>query len=71
MKYKFYQYPRGKNNGGVIDKDICPAISCSSWENNCLLIEIFDEQEISQDDSQQPHPQRGGDIHLTPKLQEQ
>ena len=28
------------NKGGVLDTDICPTISCSSWENNCFLIEI-------------------------------
>lgn len=39
-EYKFYQYPRGVNKGGVLDVDICPTISCSSWENNCFLIEI-------------------------------
>lgn len=38
--YKMYQYPRGTNRGGVLNVDICPTISCSSWQNNCLLIEI-------------------------------
>ena len=46
MEYKFYQYPRGVNKGGVLDTDICPTISCSSWENNCFLIEIDDMEEI-------------------------
>ena len=46
--YKFYQYPRGVNKGGVLATEICPTISCSSWENNCLLIEIYG-QEISAD----------------------
>lgn len=40
MKYRFWQYPRGDNKGGVLDTDICPTISCNSWEHNCLLIEI-------------------------------
>lgn len=40
MRYKFYQYPRGVNKGGVLNTEICPTISCSSWENNCFLIEI-------------------------------
>lgn len=38
--YKFYQYPRGVNRGGVLDVTWCPTISISSWENNCFLIEI-------------------------------
>lgn len=37
-----YQYPRGVNEGGVLNTDICPTISCSSWQNNCFLIEIED-----------------------------
>lgn len=41
--YKFLQYPRGMNKGGVLDVEICPTISCSSWENNCFLIEIYDK----------------------------
>lgn len=38
--YKFYQYPRGVNKGGVLNTEICPTISTSSWEHNCLLIEL-------------------------------
>jgi hypothetical protein len=45
MKYKMYQYPRGVNEGGVLNTDVCPTISCSSWQNNCFLIEIEDEQQ--------------------------
>lgn len=44
-KYKMYQYPRGDNPGGVLDTDICPTISCSSWQHNCFLIEIIYEQQ--------------------------
>lgn len=44
MRYKFFQYPRGVNKGGVLNTEICPTISTSSWENNCFLIEI-DETE--------------------------
>lgn len=44
MEYKMYQYPRGVNEGGVLNTDICPTISCSSWQNNCFLIEIEDER---------------------------
>jgi site-specific DNA-cytosine methylase len=40
MRYKFFQYPRGVNKGGVLNTEICPTISTSSWENNCFLIEI-------------------------------
>jgi hypothetical protein len=42
--YKMFQYPRGANRG-VLNTDICPTISCSSWQNNCFLIEIEDEQQ--------------------------
>lgn len=31
-----FQYPRGVNRG-VLDTEICPTISCSSWENNCFF----------------------------------
>ena len=41
--YKMFQYPRGVNKGGILNVDICPTISCSSWENNCLLIEYDTE----------------------------
>ena len=50
-KYKIYQHPRGVNRGGVLDIDYCPTISCSSWENNCLLVEIENKDDI-QDDSE-------------------
>ena len=39
-EYKFFQYPRGDNGGGVLDVEVCPTISTSSWQNNCFLIEI-------------------------------
>lgn len=38
-EYKFYQYPRGVNPGGILKVEHCPTISTSSWENNCFLIE--------------------------------
>lgn len=41
--YKFYQYPRGDNKGGVLDVDVCPTISCNSWQHNCFLIEISED----------------------------
>ena len=44
MQYKMYQYPRGVNEGGILDTDVCPTISSSSWQNNCFLIEINDEE---------------------------
>ena len=43
-KYKIYQYPRGVNRGGMLDIEYCPTISCSSWENNCFLVEIKDDE---------------------------
>lgn len=42
--YDMFQYPRGVNEGGVLNTDICPTISCSSWQHNCFLIEIEDEE---------------------------
>jgi DNA (cytosine-5)-methyltransferase 1 len=53
MRYKFFQYPRGVNKGGVLNTEICPTISTSSWENNCFLIEIeeCDSTEVKTDDS--------------------
>lgn len=55
MRYKFFQYPRGVNKGGILNTEICPTISTSSWENNCFLVEIYDGQET--DD---PTPKSGG-----------
>ena len=49
--FKMYQYPRGVNLGGVLNTDICPTISCSSWQNNCFLIEIIYEQQETGDAS--------------------
>ena len=55
MEYKMLQYPRGVNRGGVLDIEYCPTISCSSWQNNCLLVEIKeDEREDIQDCWKQP-----------------
>ena len=42
--YDMFQYPRGVNEGGVLNTDICPTISCSSWQHNCFLIEIEYEE---------------------------
>ena len=44
-EFKFYQYPRGVNQGGILQVRVCPTISCSSWQNNCFLIEIEYEQQ--------------------------
>ena len=38
--YKFYQYPRGVNKGGILNTDISPTITHSNWECNCFFIEI-------------------------------
>jgi hypothetical protein len=40
IEYRFLQYPRGVNGGGMLDVTECPTISTSSWQNNCFLIEI-------------------------------
>ena len=55
MEYRMYQYPRGVNKGGILNIEYCPTISRSSWENNCLLVEIKeDEREYIQDCWKQP-----------------
>ena len=28
----------------MLDMEYCPTISCSSWENNCFLVEIKDDE---------------------------
>lgn len=43
MKYKLWQYPRGVDKG-VLNTDICPCITTSSWECNYFLIEIDMEE---------------------------
>ena len=43
--YDLYQYPRGINEGEQLFTDICPTITCSSWQCNCFLIEIEYEQQ--------------------------
>lgn len=53
MEYKLWQYPRGANKGGVLDVDVCPTISTSSWENNCLLIEYEDQEDAPKDEEEQ------------------
>lgn len=40
--YDFYQYPRGNNDGGRLDTDVCPTISTSSWQYNVFLIEEYE-----------------------------
>ena len=55
MEYRMYQYPRGVNKGGILNIEYCPTISRSSWQNNCLLIEIKeDEREDIRDCWKQP-----------------
>jgi DNA (cytosine-5)-methyltransferase 1 len=38
-KTKMFQYPRGKNKGGILELDACPTTTTCSWENNCMLVE--------------------------------
>ena len=54
IEYKFLQYPRGANKGGTLDVDICPTISCSNWEYNCVLIKIYGQE------TDDPTPKSGG-----------
>lgn len=42
IRYNFYQYPRGKNNGGLIGIDLCPTITSCSWQYNFFLIKEYD-----------------------------
>lgn len=42
MKIKILMYPRG-NRGGVMDVDVCPTITTSSWDNNYFIIEYGTE----------------------------
>ena len=44
VDYRFYQYPRGVNRGGVLQSKICPTISCSSWQHNCLLVCVYKKE---------------------------
>jgi DNA (cytosine-5)-methyltransferase 1 len=37
------------NKGGVLNTEICPTISTSSWENNCFLIETDDSLAIMEE----------------------
>lgn len=37
--YRFYQYPRGTNQGGILKVENCPTITKSDWKNNCFLVE--------------------------------
>lgn len=43
--YRFIQYPRGDNKGGVLDTDICPTITVCSWQHNVLLMEKEEDDE--------------------------
>lgn len=40
--YNIYQYPRGNNDGGRLNTDVCPAITTRSWPYNCFLIEEYE-----------------------------
>ena len=50
MKVTIYQYPRGSNRGGFLDTDICPTISCSSFQHNCFLVICYEsDPNLSED----------------------
>lgn len=40
--YDFYQYPRGNNDGGRLDTDVCPTVTTNAWQHNVFLIEEYD-----------------------------
>lgn len=48
IEYKIWQYPRGNNPGGVLQTECIPAISTSNWQNNCFLIEIYEQQKTGE-----------------------
>lgn len=37
-EYQFIQYPRGMNEGGVKDTEVCPSITISNFQNNVFVI---------------------------------
>lgn len=57
MKIQLYQYPRGKNKGGILCLDYLPTITISSFENNLFLIEIkeYEETNNSNKSNARPH----------------
>ena len=40
--------------GGVLNTQTCPTISCSSWEHNCFLIEIYEPDDNIQRERNPP-----------------
>ncbi len=36
--HDFYQYPRGKNQGGKLNTELCQTITKCSWQCNCFLM---------------------------------
>lgn len=37
--HDLYQYPRGNNDGGRLDTDVCPTVTINAWQHNVFLIE--------------------------------
>lgn len=68
MEYKLWQYPRGANKGGVLNVDVSPTISTSSWENNCLLIEIYEQENICDSPPPKDEGQDSGGAEIAPTL---
>lgn len=48
MKIKILMYPRG-NRGGVVDGEVCPTITTSSWDNNYFIIEYETESDTDRE----------------------
>ena len=42
MTIKMIRYPHGWNRGGIWENEYAPAITTSAWENNNLVMEIYD-----------------------------
>lgn len=40
--HDLYQYPRGNNEGGRLDTDVCPTVTNNSWQQNVFLIEEYE-----------------------------
>lgn len=50
MKIKILQLGHGYNGGGILDGDICPSITTSSWHHNNFIIEYGTEGDTGSPD---------------------
>lgn len=40
--HDLYQYPRGFNDGGILDTDVCPTVTINALQQNVFLIKEYD-----------------------------